>query len=109
TEQENPITRIVDAAQLLVELAHVATEAVAGRAAQDLGELEALRADAVIVNGDLRATFRIEAMAVQVHALEDLEDIGPATLDGGIARSVGTDDDVLGHEPPGLQLERVSP
>ena len=49
-------------------------------------------------------------MPVQVHAFEDLEDVGAATLDGGIALPVREDDDVLAlfHEPPaGARTARV--
>jgi len=66
-------------------------------AGEDFKRLEIFRADAVVVDRDLRGEARIVSMAVQVDAFEQFENVGAAAFDRGIAGAVGTDDDVLGH------------
>jgi hypothetical protein len=96
-EHVDLVARVVHARELVVEVFDVSTETPPGRAGKDLQRLEVLRADAIVVDGDLGGELRIVAMTVEVHGFKQLEDIRAAPFDCRVARAVRTHDDSFGH------------
>jgi hypothetical protein len=78
-------------------LLNVSAQTPPGYSGENLERPKILRADAVIVDRHLRIKLRIEAVAVQIDRLENLENIRAAIFNGGISSSVRADHNVLRH------------
>ena len=96
-EQVDVIAGFIHPYQRGIQLPHVARQSPAEGAAEDLQRPEGGGAHAIVVDGDLR-----HVRIVLIDHLEQLEHIGAAILVGRVARAIGTDHDVLGHDvaPP---------
>src|ERR671935_110552 len=95
SEQINVVVWLVDAAQSRIEIPNVARQSKPGRPGEQAKRSEALGADAVVVDPDLRRQRGIVAMTVLIDRLVDLEDVRPAPFDCRVACAVGTNHDVL--------------
>ena len=92
------IAGIGHARQLAIELLDVTAQAPSEHAGEETHPLERFRAHAVVVNGDLLNGGGVETVAVLIDRFVELEDVGPAAFDRGIAGAVGADDDVFRHQ-----------
>jgi hypothetical protein len=96
-EQEYFVARIIDTAELLVELLNISAQTPSGYPSENLDRPKIFRAHAVVVDWHLRIQLRIISVAIQIDRLKNLENIRAAVLNCGISSSVRADHNVLGH------------